>query len=146
MTSTPVTVAKAMRGSRSSSLMIIASSRCSSALTRSARLYPPCDYLGFGWTVYASMTSPTRMSFVSSVNAALETRRDLAHVVLHSAQRLDVPVVRGLAAAQQRVCTPRRMTPSRDAAAGDRRLAAVKICRTSAWPMTVSTITGSSIP
>src|SRR5687767_7427441 len=121
--STPVTVAKAMRGSRSSSLMIMPSSRCRSALTRSARLYAMAR-LPRLWLDGVRLDDVADLDVVRvERDAALEPRGDLAHVVLHAAQRLDVPVVPDLATAQQ----PRLRTAAHDAvehaAAGDRGLA-----------------------
>src|SRR5687767_3153367 len=109
--STPVTVANAMRGSRSSSLMIMPSSRCNNALTRSARLYAMAR-LPRLWLDGVRLDDVADLDVVRvERDAALETRGDLAHVVLHTAQRLDVSVVRDLSAAQQ----PRLGTTAHDA-------------------------------
>src|SRR5688572_14193943 len=95
-----------MRGSRSSSLMIMPSSRCRSALTRSARLY-----------------ATDRLPRLWLDRVRLDAGGDLAHIVLHTAQRLDVTVVHDLAATAK----PRLRTTAhdavQDAAARDRRLA-----------------------
>src|SRR6185503_1755519 len=123
VTSTPVTVAKAIRGSRSSSLMIIASSRCSSAFTRSARLYATLR-LPRLWLDGVRLDDVADLDVVRvERDAALETGGDLAHVVLHSAQRLDVPVVHAAAAAQEARLSTATHDTVEHATAGDRRLA-----------------------
>src|SRR5688572_2568598 len=109
--STPVTVANAMRGSRSSSLMIMPSSRCNSALTRSARLYAIAR-LPRLWLDGVRLDDVADLDVVRvERDAALETRGDLAHVVLHTAQRLDVAVMSGFAATKE----PRLHTAAHDA-------------------------------
>src|SRR5688572_28527907 len=90
-----------MRGSRSSSLMIMPSSRCNNALTRSARLYAMARLPGL-WLDGVRLDDVADLDVVRvERDAALETSGNLAHVVLHTAQRLDVSVVHDLAAAQQ---------------------------------------------
>src|SRR6266850_3466496 len=56
-------------------------------------------------------------------DTALETRGDLAHVVLYAAQRLDVPVVDDLAASQQTRLRAAAHDAVQHTAARDRRLA-----------------------
>src|SRR6266542_4152549 len=90
--STAVTVAKEIRGSFSSSLMIWPSSRCSRALTRSVRLY--------GMSLPRLRLDDVRLDDVADRHvvaafehdAALEARIHLAGVVLEPLQRADLPV------------------------------------------------------
>src|SRR5258707_846273 len=119
--STLVTVGNEIRGSRSSSLMSVASSRCSSAFTRSTRRYATSARLGL---------DDERLDDIPDLDvvvplehdAALETGRDLADVVLDAPQRRDRALPDRLGAAEEPGLRAASDDPVHDHAAGDRRL------------------------
>src|SRR5439155_21568808 len=108
-------------GSRSSSLMSVASSRCSSAFTRSTRRYATSARLGL---------DDERLDDVPDLHvvvplehdAALETGRDLADVILDAPQGRDRALPDRLGAAEEPGLRAAADDAVHDHAAGDRRL------------------------